>query len=744
MAWVYSAWVAGAWSRESGTGNRMRLWAQTAYEIINDASASVWVELQLEVRYTATDSTNALTIQWPGSTETVPNIPLSFGSAGLSKRIYTTQWTISRVYGAAATGSFTATMSGVNAVGGPASVTASWSVPARPYSAPAAPTSLTATRVSDTHQSLAFSSTSTTGAPRTSFTLQRAAYGGDWVTIASPTSSPYADKTTTANRRYDYRVRANGPGGSSAWYRPNGGVGDVSTTPAQPSSVTAAKNASGDIVVMWAGTWYYPTGYLTFDVEESANGGITWTSRATGLGAATRSWTHASPDPASPHMYRVRARTAGPTLSGPWRNSNTVQLLAPPSAPQVTGPGGVADATGPISLTWAHSPVDSTPQAAYDLRWRVDGGAWVTTGKTTSTSSSRTIPADTWENGSTVEWQVRTWGLHADASPWSATAALTLSATPTVAIATPADGGVWESSALTVEWAYYQQQGSAQSQWRVTLTQGGAQLEQRTGSGTAASVALSTTLLDGGTYTIAVEVRSAAGVWSVPDTATITVEYAKPPAATVTATFDDSLGVMVLTLATPEGTPAAVSALVERRIDGGAWETIATDLDPSATLVDATTTTSGLAEYRAVTVSALPSSMVGPVTAVQAHGCYLYLSTRDGRVARLSLEVRRSRSDSRDHALVEMAAPPGAPGRLVRLDGALVTTKWTISGLLWTQEEVDTLVAIWSAPGVCLLRDPTGLREWVSLSGGTAGDISPSMPLPQDVSLTATRVEAPA
>lgn len=727
----------------SGSGNWMRLYARVDTSYPSAATCNVRVQIQVGTRYPVSDSNNSFSA-WGGAgmPSESGSRTVSHGGNGQWTTIYDRSFSVSRNYGSNKSLALAATLTGIEATPGTSRVDLGYVVEGRPYSAPAAPTSLTATRQSDTHTALAWAATSTTAAPISSYTVQRQEHGGAWLTLGTTRSASERSWTNTdgqANRRYDFRVRSNGPGGSSAWHRQNTGASDVSTTPAAPSSVTAAKDAAGNIVVTWSGTWPYPTGWLHFDVEESTDGGTSWTSRATSLGTATRSWTHASPDPASPHQYRVRARSLGPALNGAWKTSPTVQLLAPPNKPQITGPNTAVDATSQISLTWAHSPVDSTPQRLYEVRYRVDGGEWETTGEAASAITSHVVPANTWENGQAVEWQVRTWGLHADASPWSSTATLTLSAAPTVAIATPTDGGVWDSSRVTVEWAYYQQQGSAQSQWRVTLTQGGAQIEQRAGSGTAASVALSTTLLDGGTYTIAVEVRSAAGVWSAPDTATITVEYAKPPAATVTATFDDSLGVMVLTLATPEGTPAAVSALVERRIDGGAWETIATDLDPSATLVDATTTTSGLAEYRAVTVSALPSSMVGPVTAVQAHGCYLYLSTRDGRVARLASMVRVSVADEREHALVAMAGRSG----MVRLDSEHTRTTYEITARLWQAEEVEALRAIWSAPGVCLLRDTTGRREWVSLSRGSGGEMRAAMTLPWEASLTATVVGAP-
>lgn len=721
----------GAWTAQTSSGNRMQLYARADVSYPAADHARVRVQIQVGTRYPVSDRTNSFSA-WgdAGMPSESGSRPFTHSGSGQWTTIYDRSFDVTRDWGSSKRLALAATFSGVTATPGQARVDLTYTVEGRPYSAPAAPTSLTATRVSDTHQSLAFSSTSTTGAPRTSFTLQRAAYGGDWVTIASPTSSPYADKTTTANRRYDYRVRANGPGGSSAWYRPNGGVGDVSTTPAQPSSVTAAKNASGDIVVMWAGTWYYPTGYLTFDVEESANGGITWTSRATGLGAATRSWTHASPDPASPHMYRVRARTAGPTLSGPWRNSNTVQLLAPPNAPAnlkatQSAPGyrpatsQVVDAAEAVTLAWTHASVDTTPQSAYSLRWRLTGAtAWTTVAKTTSATSSRAFPAGTWEPGAVVEWQVQTWGGHADPSPWSATATFTAAARPTVAISAP--GEEIDTSRATAAWAYYQEAGRPQSQWTLTLTRDGQQVESRSGSGTTDSLALTSTLADGATYALTVEVLSADGLWSAPDTLTFAVAYASPPPAAVTGVFDPEQGAMVLSIDTPapdEGEPPAVSVDLYRRINGAEWEQIATNLPPTTTILDHTCITHGLNEYRADSVSALPSTREGEAVGIRVdETTWAYVTTADGHLLRwmsgLTVSSRPGRQKVR-HEFFGRRDPVVYAGHqqalALEIGGDLLdeTTTW---------QEVEEMAQI---DGVVLYRDGDGRRVWADMDGVT-------------------------
>ena len=108
-----------------------------------------------------------------------------------------------------------------------------------------------------------------------------------------------------------------------------------------------------------------------------------------------------------------------------------------------------------------------------------------------------------------------------------------------------------------------------------------------------------------------------AGLWSEWDSQAFSVSYLPPADVTVTAVYDDTTGVMVLTLSADAPvdtvTVESTSADIQRRIDGGAWLTIAPGLSPDAVTLDIPCTVDGLNEYRVIAYSALPSSVTSAI-----------------------------------------------------------------------------------------------------------------------------------
>src|SRR5690606_32530886 len=175
-------------------------------------------------------------------------------------------------------------------------------------------------------------------------------------------------------------------------------------------------------------------------------------------------------------------------------SSNTVQLITPPLAPSGRGPS-VADATETNTLVWNHNSVDTTPQSAYELQYRdfLSADPWTTTGKITSPLSQHVITAGTWTNGSPPEWQVRTWGAHADPSGWSTTQVTRLNNRPVVGIITPS--GSHNSDRLTVHWSFHDPESTTQSRWEaVLLADALNHAETRTGTGSQTSTTFNTRL----------------------------------------------------------------------------------------------------------------------------------------------------------------------------------------------------------------------------------------------------------
>jgi hypothetical protein len=138
-------------------------------------------------------------------------------------------------------------------------------------------------------------------------------------------------------------------------------------------------------------------------------------------------------DPDISYCYRVVAKPTGstsvPSAYSGW-TSSSLGAGTPPDAPTGLSPAGgtMVDPKVVQALTWTHNPTDGTAQTQFEVRHRQFGsGSWTSVTPVTSATSSWTLPANTYANDKTVEWQVRTWGHNATESPWSASATITTS-----------------------------------------------------------------------------------------------------------------------------------------------------------------------------------------------------------------------------------------------------------------------------------------------------------------------------
>jgi len=490
------------------------------------------------------------------------------------------------------------------------------------YSPPSATGTPTVTRVSDTQHTVSWTRNATTGAPYTSQSVQRRRNGGSWATIVtglSGSATSYSDTTTAANGKYDYRVVATNSAGSAT----SAASSPVYTTPAPPTGASAAKDASGNIVITWTNACSFAE--YESEIWESQDGGAYALLTTKSTGVATH--THVSPSTSVTHRYQVRAKTSsGTALYSTYSTTETVTLTAPPNAPTGLGPSTVHDATEHRTLVWSHNPTDSSPQRKFQVRHRASGDAWTEETAVTSATSSWVLAGATYANGIIPEWEVRTWGEATTggsegtgASVYSATASFTTSARPSATISAPADAGTLTDSTIAVAWTYYQAASSAQAQWRVTLLDSlAATLEVKTGAGTAASTTMATTAEDGETYTVQVEVQSAAGLWSLVDDSTFDVAYLPPSEVTAALVWDRDAGVVQITLTKETWDDVATiepaAATVDRSSDSGVtWSRVATavTLSEATAVVDKTVPTVADSLYRITAISALPSTFVG-------------------------------------------------------------------------------------------------------------------------------------
>ena len=506
------------------------------------------------------------------------------------------------------------------------SKTVSIAVPARPYATPAAPHGMIASRNSDTSAAVRWSNNPSSGAPYTNLTLQRQTYtNGSWgsfstiATLSGGTTS-YTDTKISANHIFKYQVRANNSVGSSGWAQ----SGFVYTTPAAPTSVSAAMGPTGTTIAV---TWTradYRSSDIRFTVQRSVNGAAYGTVAS--LINAT-SWTDNAPGGGS-NTYQVQAVSTAPNpdLASGFTKSNVVATIVPPLAPSNLSPNGVViDLGQDATFSWKHNPGgDQAAQSKAELSTSADAGVtWTVLVTLTQVDSSYLLSAGTLTNGPTYQWRVRTQGVASVGwSPYSAVATVTGRDQPTVTLdpaQPPPSLGVLP---LVVAWEWNQGQGDLQAAWVAELYGPDNTLLETLGASDAStSATFSAAMADQVTYTVRVRGMSSRNQWSEWATTTTTVSLLPPVAVPIQAEEFSCSGTVGLTLIPDEAVEGSTVPVdyvdVQRRINGGEWVTIMVHVEVPTSVLDMTPPSVGTTEYRLIITSITPSQQVGPIVTVE-------------------------------------------------------------------------------------------------------------------------------
>jgi len=747
MAITWGSYV----NNSSGNGMRLGYEFSQSPSTVGTGTSSVVVTLEVWVQTKASvvDSTNTFTISGDFSQSGSENINHSGADTTL---LQTETRTVSTSYTSTVVSDFSASLTGINAIPGTASVSGAWTTAKRPISAPAAPSSIGVSRGSDTSHTITWTNNSPTaaGAPYQNIEVQRWDNVSDaWSTIATlGVVTSYTNTSTIANRQYRWRVRSKNTAGTSSYVT----SGYWSTTPTSPNTPVASK-ISNDVKLDWTNRNTVQSGGV--EVWWSANGGA-YTLLATLPGNPSPiTYTHNNPNAAQTHRYKLKAYAGAtddaPTLYSSFSGeSNIIQLLTNPAAPTNLSPtSGVVDAaTTAITFTWKHNQVDGTAQTKYDFQYRLNGGSWVSSTATTSTQS-KTFAAGALANGNQLEWQVRTYGAYATApaySPWSAIGTLTLSAAPQAGLTYPDGVTDVATSRLSPVWTYYDEEGSAQSQFRVKLyTAGGAALlEDRSGSGAITTYDLTTLLQNGVSYRVGVSVRDGVGLWSPEFTQDFTVTFALPPVPLVDVTWDPDGAAVQVSINNPVnvGDPAVTDHNeVWRSLDGITYEKIADDVPTNGTVTDYVPAAGVENLYLVIaltSIGASSSSAPTPFTTPTTAGWFWFNGgPAFSQLVKLYYEPARQRNFSRAKTLNSFAGREFP----VETSGESRTRDFDLSFAVFgeddsTLQQIEDLADL-AAP-ICV-RGPSGERRYVSLQ--TTG--SSSSGVYEAVSLKMTEVSPP-
>ena len=139
-------------------------------------------------------------------------------------------------------------------------------------------------------------------------------------------------------------------------------------------------------------SWTIPAGgWLTYDIECSADGGATWTATCTRGAASSTATTYSETltGVSNATAYRVRARAKNALGTAAWRESGDVPAISTPQ------PIADIDATRPTTTTIALSwPIPAGGWLSYDIQCSDDGGS---TWDATCTRGVSTTTATTYE-----------------------------------------------------------------------------------------------------------------------------------------------------------------------------------------------------------------------------------------------------------------------------------------------------------------------------------------------------------
>ena len=192
------------------------------------------------------------------------------------------------------------------------------------------------------------------------YRVERKQQGGQWATIANPTSNSHADTTAAANVYYTYRVQHRNAHGGSTWVESQ----PVTrlTAPGRPTGLSATVSGNDNVL-----SWTAPTDSIVeaYRVKHRTDEG-TWSELAEDIAGNT--YTHEATAADVAHEYAVQAyNSAGP---GPWSETDTATRVTPPTEPTALS---ATVSNDDIVLTWTRP--NSVHIDSYTVRHRTDDSA---------------------------------------------------------------------------------------------------------------------------------------------------------------------------------------------------------------------------------------------------------------------------------------------------------------------------------------------------------------------------------
>jgi YD repeat-containing protein len=220
----------------------------------------------------------------------------------------------------------------------------------------------------------------------TTFDVQESVNGGAWTTIASATTATSIARPGTTSGSYTYQVDANNAYGNRGWASSSAVTVNTSygVVPSTPTSFTVpASSTTGSATLSWGAA----NSVTSYTVQQSTNGGGSWSTVYTGASTSTALSGLAD----GSYTYQVQA--CNQYGCSAWVRGGTLTVLLPPPEPaSITSP---ATSNGPVPLSWAASATATS----YTLQHAIFGSTgWSTiyTGTATSFTQNETVTSAGW------------------------------------------------------------------------------------------------------------------------------------------------------------------------------------------------------------------------------------------------------------------------------------------------------------------------------------------------------------
>ncbi len=423
-------------------------------------------------------------------------------------------------------------------------------------STPSAPSSISYSSSINSYNSTRVSWGSVSGA--TSYVLERATNGGSFSQVYSGTSTSYTDYGLfSSTTKVQYRVKAVNSGGSSSYK--TGSVATVyyskpNVAPTVPASITVPSTVYGgkSFTVSWGKATDSDGNLSGYKLEQSINGGSTWTQVYQGSGTST-TITLAFGE-ATQVMFRVRAYDSSNAHSTyKVSSSSTVINNKAPTAPQsITVPLNIYGGKTAV-ITWTAATDSDNNLSGYLLERSVNSGSYTQIYKGANKSYSDSIT----KGWNTVQYRVCAYDSYNEKGAYKTAQVRNIINNELPVITTSSTNLGLKTGAFSFTYTVSDQESS-----RLTVVEKINGVQKK-----------SFTATSGSTYTFQITQQEFICILNGTNTLSITVTDTDGGVTTKNITFQKRENEIVFTLKTPFQTDAAASVgimNVVRQIPEGA------------------------------------------------------------------------------------------------------------------------------------------------------------------------------